>query len=81
MLKLPERNIWAVITFSVCLSLIIAASVVSNSGRYVPMPNEGNSLTILDTKTGTIYTPTNGFRSKNKRVWIRRKLSNGTFQN
>ena len=81
MLKLPEHNTWIIITFAVCLSIILAAYMLSNSGRYVPMPGEGNSLTILDTKTGDIYTPTNGFGTKDRRIWVRRKLSNAKFKN
>ena len=81
MLKNLERYKWIIITCAVCITIIISACIVSNSNRYAPMQDDGNSLSILDTKTGTIYTPTNGFYVKDKRVWIRRKLSNAKFQN
>ena len=78
-MKLPEQNKWLIILIAVCVTILLAASILSNSGRYVPVPTESSSVTILDTKTGDLYTETTGVK-QGKRVWYRRRLRDGVFK-
>ena len=78
MLKLQEHKVWVIMTIAVCSSIIIAAHIISNSGRYLSIPAETRSVTILDTKTGDVYIESTSFRS-GKRVWILKRIGDGVY--
>ena len=80
MFKLQESNRWVVMTIAICVSIIIAAHTISNSGRYRSIPTESRSVTILDSKTGDVYIESNSVKG-GKRVWIRKRLSKGVYTN
>lgn len=79
MTKLPEHGKWLITLIAACVTILIAAYIISNSGRYVTVPTESSYVTILDTKTGDLYTETGSF-TKNKRIWNRRSLRDGVFK-
>ncbi len=80
MFNVQESHKWVVVTVAVCVSIIIAAHIISNSGRYRSIPTESRSVTILDTKTGDVYVESNATR-RGKRVWIRKRLRKGVYTN
>ena len=79
MFKLQESNKWVVMTIAVCISIIIAAHIISNSGRYQVVPTETVSVTILDTQNGDVYIESKLVKD-GKRVWIRKRLSDGVYR-
>lgn len=69
-LKLLERNPMVVPALIIAVAMVSAAWIFAGSGRYQPMSQDGRGVSVIDTKSGDVYTPTSSMRN-GKRVWRR----------
>jgi hypothetical protein len=70
LLERLERNSLVLPALIIAVAMVAAAWISDRSGRYQPMPQEGRGVSVIDTKSGDVYTQTSTVR-RGKRVWRR----------
>jgi len=64
----------------IAVAMVAAAWISAGSGRYQPMPQEGRGVSVIDTKSGDVYTRTSTVR-RGKLVWRRGGPRRGIIDN
>ena len=77
--KLLERNSLVVPALIIAVAMVVVAWISAGSERYQPMPQERNGISVIDTKSGDVYTWTTGSR-KGKSVWKRMSPRRGIIE-